>query len=84
MTEHKNDDARGASHSDAGLERIACEAGLYRPSGDKDGAWYGYKEELANFAELIAAAEREACAQIADDMDLGPGEIVKCIRARSN
>jgi len=45
-----------------------------------DGWW---TEELERFAALVAAAEREACANIADSMDaLQDGAVGKAIRAR--
>ena len=31
-----------------------------------NGSWVGINEELERFAELVAAAEREACAQIVE------------------
>ena len=42
-----------------------------------------YDEELIRFAELVAAAEREACAELADRLDpLQDGGIGQAIRAR--
>ena len=50
--------------------RIAREAGL---SNDFGNFGYPYLPELERFARLVAAAEREACAQIAHDTYEGFG-----------
>ena len=52
------------------ITRMAREAGL---SNDFGNLGYPYLPELERFAELIAAAEREACAQIAHDTYEGFG-----------
>ena len=71
--------------------RLAREAGL--PVSDKfDGigyVWcsdeYPLDEQLQRFANLVAAAEREACAQICEKPWQGhPYDIAKQIRARGN
>ena len=72
---------------------MAREAGL----GDAEG-WineeYDYKKEILAFAELVAAAEREACAKLVHDNALAcdPGSMLQtylasnaaAIRARGN
>ncbi|QIM51583.1 hypothetical protein [Hydrogenophaga crocea] len=58
---------------------------------DQDGkytqeAWGGpgTTAQLERFASLVAAHEREQCAQIADDMDYSPdGAIASAIRGRA-
>jgi len=64
--------------------RMAQEAGLaiVYSERDEDG-W----RELANFAALVAAAEREACADICDQHASIEGVAQRCaaeIRARGN
>ena len=54
--------------------RIAREAGL---SNDFGNFGYPYLPELERFARLVAAAEREACAQIAHDTYEGFGPHAK-------
>jgi hypothetical protein len=54
--------------------RIAREAGL---SNDFGNFGYPYLPELERFAALVAAAEREACAQIAHDTYEGFGPHAK-------
>ena len=44
--------------------RMAWESGLEREDDDS-GEWSVYDDELLKFARKIAAAEREACAQVA-------------------
>jgi len=57
--------------------RMAREAGLWPAVTDT------FPKELKAFAALVAAAEREACAELADRMDAcQDGEIGKAIRAR--
>ena len=46
--------------------RIAREAGL---SNDFGHLGYPYLPELERFAALVAAAEREDCAELCDDLD---------------
>ena len=43
--------------------------------------WHGVAEPLERFAALVAAAEREACAKIADAA-LGDNKVSDAIRAR--
>ena len=69
---------------------MAREAGL----GDAEG-WineeYDYKKEILAFAELVATAEREACAKLVEDQDTY-GDVIggwfellaEKIRARGN
>lgn len=65
--------------------RMAWEAGLEREDDDS-GEWSAYDDELLKFARKIAAAEREACAQICDrlatEVDTYPSECAADIRAR--
>ena len=52
-----------------------------------NGFWTVTQEELERFAALVAAAEREACAEICDDEANIEGVAQRCaavIRARSN
>ena len=62
--------------------RMAQEAGI-----DETRGWFNcVVEEFTRFAELVAAAEREACAKVADD-HIGDGDymaerIAAAIRAR--
>ena len=59
--------------------RMAREA-MYL-NGDNVPSWH----ELERFADLVAAAEREACAKVADEVAnncLHPDEIAYAIRAR--
>jgi len=48
--------------------RMAREAGILP---DKDGShyWISHDSELQCFAALVAAAEREACAKVCDEME---------------
>ena len=53
--------------------RMAREAGFKERNGivrtmHSSGAWVGINEEIERFAALVAAAEREACAQECDDL----------------
>ena len=43
--------------------RMAREAGVYGP-------FMGEDEDLERFAQLVAAAEREACAKVCDDLKI--------------
>jgi len=70
------------------INAMAFEAEMYQ-SEDASGEilWVCDQEELERFAALVAAAEREACAQIAEEW-LGPTRdrelhIAAAIRARS-
>ena len=63
--------------------RMAREAGAAFPSG---GIWHRFDspEELERFANLVAAAEREEIAKLADSMNtVGlPPDVGAAIRAR--
>ncbi len=48
--------------------RMAKEAGWVRPNHVSN-PWSGSTEELERFAALVAAAEREACAKVCEDLD---------------
>lgn len=53
--------------------RMAREAEFKERNGivrtmHSSGAWVGINDELERFAALVAAAEREACAQECDDL----------------
>ena len=49
--------------------RMARELSCEIPSGPEGVEFFFYPDELVRFAALIAAAESEACARIADDED---------------
>ncbi|MGC4396035.1 hypothetical protein [Hydrogenophaga sp. T2] len=54
-----------------------------REAGFKPQSLY-MEAKLERFASLVAAHEREQCAQIADDMDYSPdGAIAAAIRGRA-
>ena len=67
--------------------RMAREARGY-PAAPTDGSlWLFSESHLERFASLIAAAEREACADICDrfqarDVGMQPAECAAAIRAR--
>jgi len=64
--------------------RMAHEAHF---EGFRNGDWVCTTEEIERFAALVAAAEREACAQIVERAYREPVwavEIVNDIRARGN
>jgi hypothetical protein len=68
--------------------RIAKEAGIDAES-DTLCQYEGFIEPLARFASLVAAAEREACAEVCDELfaDVPAYSAPDCaaaIRARSN
>lgn len=72
------------------IKELAHQAGFNDFPNDENGVWItdGYwDEELKRFAELVAAAEREACAKVCDDWLLGRDdiyEVAKAIRARGD
>jgi hypothetical protein len=48
-----------------------------------NGSWIGIEREIERFAALVAAAEREKCAKVCDDMVLYTGfDCAAAIRAR--
>ena len=49
----------------ADIERMAREAGIDFFS---DGVFYASPDELARFAALVAAAERERCAKVCEGL----------------
>ncbi len=49
--------------------RMAKEAGLVSPS-PYAGVWDNYAAALERFAELVAKAEREACAKVCEETDV--------------
>ena len=57
--------------------RMAREAGI---KNDCDGIWCT-ADQLARFAALVAAAEREACARVCDEREFARNAAVS-IRAR--
>lgn len=72
--------------------RMAREAGFKERNGivrtmHSSGAFVGINEELERFAALIAAAEREACAQVCDEnahrLGSGPGYAALMVTAES-
>ena len=67
--------------------RLAREAGLaqWHESIKQHGYMFAKPDRLKHFAELVAAAEREACAKAVEDMV--HGNVKTCaaaIRARGN
>jgi hypothetical protein len=70
--------------------RMAREAGLHRQQHNLMSnpvqyrySYDGYEENLEAFAVLVAAAEREACAQVADSQDGDdPGDAPDCTWSR--
>lgn len=75
------------------IVRIAREAGFETGTAlcevvvrHSNGSWVGINAELIEFADLVAAAEREACAEIADEYEyqLVAGSCARDIRARGN
>ena len=60
---------------EAGFERL----GTYASFGED---WVGFTESLEAFANLVAAAEREACAAMFDDRNVWDEEVGERIRAR--
>ena len=57
--------------------RMAREAGV----SNANAVWLGYAEELERFAHLVAAAEREACAEVCELMyDYGWLDAKRCAR----
>ena len=72
--------------------RMAQEAGLHRQQHNLMSnpvqyrfSYDGYEENLERFAVLVAAAEREACLQIADycaDANMPASMAANAIRAR--
>lgn len=63
--------------------RMAREAGFVDESFCR---WGAYSDDIERFANLVAAAEREACAKLCDEIDDGREDLsAKCaeaIRAR--
>jgi len=68
--------------------RMAREAGICIYNND-DELMLGSPEELERFAALVAAAEREACAKVVDEMadqmvaDMEPSTAVAWVRNRA-
>ncbi len=73
--------------------RMALEAGLHRQQHNLMSnpiqyrySYDGYEENLERFATLVAAAEREACAQVCEEHWRYSGTVMECadaIRART-
>ena len=62
--------------------KMGYEAGLCDEDGADDNSIY-IDEHLTRFAKLVAAAEREACAQLCDDsVEYAGSELARQIRAR--
>ena len=67
--------------------RMAREAANGMLSYDAEGEWRLSAAEVERFADLVAAAEREACAKLCDEEATIEGVAQRCadaIRARSN
>ena len=60
------------------LIRIAVQCQLVN-AGNREGL---YMDALAEFAELVAVAEREECAKVCEPYENYPGEHAAAIRAR--
>ena len=58
------------------LVSMATEAGLWPAATEM------FPEEIKRFACLVAAAEREACAQIAEIPNMAQSDIARAIRSR--
>lgn len=76
----------------SGWKQLAIESGLFDEDGSVNGE-YNCDEEVELFANLIAAAEREACAKVCDNIYTGeeacgdwptPEMCAEAIRARGN
>jgi hypothetical protein len=70
------------------MAREAGGLGFVHDAGDDPSKWQFTPEELVRFAALVAAAEREECAKLADEYiegcegtNFGVGKV---IRARGN
>ena len=64
--------------------KLACEAGLHNWYSDPSREYhFGC---VVKFAELVAAAERDACAKVCEGMheEDRPGDYADAIRSRSN
>lgn len=68
--------------------RIAREAGFTRHNPHSElmvihsnGSWIDIEEQLTRFAELVAAAEREACAKVCEGVK--NGSLAYCIAVRA-
>ena len=60
---------------------------LGKQAGFTDGDFLSFTDLIVHFGFLVAAAEREACAQLCDDIWQDDGTAYDCreaIRARSN
>ena len=70
----------------AKTKELADSVGAVYPTlflGRHDGVLFT-ETELETFVELVAAAEREACAAIFDDRNVWDEEVGERIRARGN
>lgn len=70
------------------IKELAEQAGICESITNK-GVWIAHTEDLERFAELVAAAEREACAKLcepqeAHDDPLTAYNIAQLIRARGD
>ena len=63
--------------------RMAREVGI-DPESDTLCNYDGWVDTLVDFAVLVAAAEREACAKVCDEADKSthPADLADAIRAR--
>ena len=74
------------------IKRFAGPDGQFPVAQRSDGCWVDVGSELAEFAELVAAAEREQCAQVCELIDTSafgterpaPNDCAAAIRARGN
>lgn len=64
------------------IKELAEQAGFFPAENYDHSNWHaaGFSKNFERFAELVAAAEREACAKLCED--LRPYDCVSAIRAR--
>jgi hypothetical protein len=64
------------------LVKMVKEAGFYKLQGSKSALYALNQEHMEKFANLIAAAEREACAEVCDTYDVAE-DVNSCDTAES-
>ena len=83
------------TRDDIGLDELAIQEGIRKPwetllmmTKTAYGLYAFTHKDLEHFAALVAAAEREACAKVCDDMDhngvMIAADCAATIRARGN
>jgi virulence-associated protein VapD len=63
------------------IVKMVKEAGFYRLQGSKSALYVLNQEHIEKFAQLVAAAEREACAKVSEKWG-DPMDAAAQIRAR--